>query len=590
MVILLPLDCSLDNLSNFAKLEIIFFDLPMLQVYKRMQKMREKYVDTLAKLYEYATTVYSKKQYTQWYDTKEGGYTYASLKDKSDALSKTLTQYGIGAGDKVAILSQSMPNWSVAFFSLAPFGRIVIPILPDSSQNEVTNIINHSETKAIFVSQKLAGKVSQEVKDKMVLVIDMDTLEIVKADDEHFTCDGKTSVPTPEDIATIIYTSGTTGSAKGVVLSHRNLSSNVITCYHSCKRTSKDRWLSVLPMAHTLEMTLSMLYPMYCGATVYYLPKPPVATLLLKALKIVKPTTMLTVPMIIEKVYKGSVLPTIKNSRTLTWMNEHMNGLMCRIIGMKLKATFGGHISFYGIGGAKLDPEVEKFLLKAKFPYAIGYGLTETSPLLGYSMHGWRSVGSFGYPVYNVKLKLHNVDPATGEGEVVAQGPNVMLGYYKDPVRTKSVFTEDGWFRTSDIAVQDEKGRFYIKGRNNNMILGPSGENIYPEEIENVVNNVEGVSESIIVERNGRLVALVQPSEDFIKWDNESEDKLYEKLDNWKEKILNFTNKNVNKSSQVSSVEVMKEPFEKTATQKIRRFKYKESAPTVEEKNKQEKK
>ena len=550
--------------------------------------MREKYVDTLAKLYEYATTVYSKKQYTQWYDTQKGGYTFASLKEKCDSLSKVLTQYGIGAGDKVAILSQSMPNWSVAFFSLAPYGRIVIPILPDSSTNEVTNIINHSETKAIFVSQKLSGKVSEEVKDKMVLIIDIDTLEIVKSDDDKFTCDGKTSVPTPEDIATIIYTSGTTGSAKGVVLSHRNLSANVITCYHSCKRTSKDRWLSVLPMAHTLEMTLSMLYPMYCGATVYYLPKPPVASLLLKALKVVKPTTMLTVPMIIEKVYKGSVLPTIKNSRTLTWMNEHMNGLMCWIIGMKLKATFGGHMSFYGIGGAKLDPEVEKFLLKAKFPYAIGYGLTETSPLLGYSMHGWRTVGSFGYPVYNVKLKLHNVDPITGEGEVVAQGPNVMLGYYKDPVRTKSVFTEDGWFRTSDIAVQDEKGRFFIKGRNNNMILGPSGENIYPEEIENVVNNVEGVSESIVVERNGRLVALVQPSEDFIQWNNESEDKLYEKLDNWKEKILNFTNKNVSKSSQVSSVEVMKEPFEKTATQKIRRFKYKESAPTVEQEKKSE--
>ena len=562
----------------------------MLQVYKRMQKMREKYVDTLAKLYEYATTVYSKKQYTQWYDTKEGGYTYATLKAKCDELSKVLTQYGIGAGDKVAILSQSMPNWSVAFFSLAPYGRIVIPILPDSSSNEVTNIINHSETKAIFVSQKLANKVSQEVKDKMVLIIDVDTLEVVKADDDKFTCDGKTSVPTPEDIATIIYTSGTTGSAKGVVLSHRNLSANVITCYHACKRTYKDRWLSVLPMAHTLEMTLGMLYPMYCGASVYYLQKPPVASLLLKAMKTVKPTTMLTVPMIIEKVYKGSVLPTIKNSRTLTWMNENMNGLMCRIIGMKLKKTFGGHMTFYGIGGAKLDPEVENFLLKAKFPYAIGYGLTETSPLLGYAMHGWRTVGSFGYPVYNVKLKLHNVDPVTGEGEVVAQGPNVMLGYYKDPVRTKSVFTEDGWFRTSDIAVMDEKGRFFIKGRNNNMILGPSGENIYPEEIENVVNNVEGVSESIIVERNGRLVALVQPNENFIQWDNESEDKLYEKLDSWKEKILSFTNKNVNKSSQVSSVEVMKEPFEKTATQKIRRFKYKESAPTVEQEKKSDKK
>ena len=558
----------------------------MLQLYKRMQRMREKYVDTLAKLFEYGTTVYAKKQYTQWYDTKEGGYTYSEFKNKVDSISKKLTQYGIGAGDKVAILAQSMPNWSVAFFSTVTFGRISIPILPDSSENEVTNILEHSESKVIFVSQRLASKLSQACRDKLTLVIDLDTFEVLKADDEKFTCDGKTSVPTPEDIATIIYTSGTTGSAKGVVLSHRNLASNVITCYHSCKRNHKDRWMSILPMAHTLEMTLGMLYPMYCGASVYYLPKPPVPSLLMKALKIVKPTTMLTVPLIIEKVYKGSVLPTIQKSRTLSWMNEHMNGLMCRIIGMKLKATFGGHVSFYGIGGAKLDPEVEKFLLKAKFPYAIGYGLTETSPLLGYAMHGWRTVGSFGYPVYNVQLKLHNVNPETGEGEVVAKGPNVMLGYYKDPKRTKSVFTEDGWFRTSDIAVQDEKGRFYIKGRNSNMILGPSGENIYPEEIENVINNVEGVSESIVVERDGRLVALVAPQENFIQWDKEGEDKLYEKLDAWKKKLLSITNKNVSKASQVSSVEVMKEPFEKTATQKIRRFKYKDSAPTVEEEQK----
>ena len=202
-------------------------------------------------------------------------------------------------------------------------------------------------------------------------------------------------------------------------------------------------------------------------------------------------------------------------------------------------------------------------------------------------MNGWRTVGSLGYPVYNVKLKLHDVNPETGEGEIVAKGPNVMLGYYKDPKRTKSVFTEDGWFRTSDIAVQDEKGRFYIKGRNNNMILGPSGENIYPEEIENVINNVEGVSESIVVERDGKLVALVQPIDNYIQWDKESEDKFYEKLDSWKAKVIKMVNKNVSKASQVSSVEVMKEPFEKTATQKIRRFKYKDSAPTVEEEKKE---
>ncbi len=191
------------------------------------------------------------------------------------------------------------------------------------------------------------------------------------------------------------------------------------------------------------------------------------------------------------------------------------------------------------------------------------------------------------FPVYNVKLKLINVNPETGEGEIVAKGPNVMLGYYKDPQRTKSVFTEDGWFRTSDIAVMDEKGRYFIKGRNSNMILGPSGENIYPEEIENVINNAEGVSESIVVERDGKLVALVQPQENYIDWNNESEDKIYEKLDAWKEKLLKITNKSVNKSSQINSVEVMKEPFEKTATQKIRRFKYKESAPTVESEQKE---
>ena len=539
-------------------------------------------MDTLGKLYDYATAIFPKNQYTRWVDTKEGGYTYERLKKKSDALSKKLTQYGIGAGDKVAILSQSMPNWSVAFFSLTPFGRIAIPILPDSSENEVTNILEHSESKAIFVSQRLASKVSRKCRDKMTLVIDIDTFEVIQADEEKFTCDGRPAMPMPDDIATIIYTSGTTGSAKGVVLSHRNLTSNVLSCYHTCKRNEKDRWLSILPMAHTLEMTICMLYPMFCGATVYYLSKPPVASILLKALKEVKPTTMLSVPLIIEKVYKSSVLPTIQKSRTLSWMNEHMNTLMCRLIGMKLKTVFGGHITFFGIGGAKMDPEVEAFLLKAKFPYSIGYGLTETSPLLSYAMGRGRAVGSIGYPVKGVKLKLYDVNPETGEGEIVAKGDNVMLGYYKDPSRTRSVFTEDGWFRTNDLAVQDEKGRFYIKGRKNNMILGPSGENIYPEEIENVINNIEGVNESIVVERNGRLVALVQLDENLIEWDKEGEDEFYKKLDARKESILKFVNKQVSKFSKVNDVEVMKEPFEKTATSKIRRFKYKDEAHTIE--------
>ncbi len=550
--------------------------------YKRVQKFREKNLDSLAKLYEYSTTIFEKNSYTKWADSKEGGYTFGQFRKTCDGLSKKLTQYGIGAGDKVAILSQSMPNWSVAFFSIVPFGRIAIPILPDSSENEVTNILKHSESKVIFISERLLPKLSEECKASLTLVIDIDTFEVLKSDDNKFTCDGKVSLPMPDDIATIIYTSGTTGSAKGVVLSHRNLMSNVISSYHTCRRTQKDRWLSILPMAHTLEMTLSMLYPMYVGACVYYLSKPPVSSILMKALKTVKPTTMLSVPLIIEKVYKSSILPTIKKSRTLTWMNIHMNGLMCKIIGIKLKSTFGGHLTFFGIGGAKLDSEVEAFLLKAGFPYAIGYGLTETSPLLSYAMKKGRTPGSIGYPVKGVRLKLHDVNPETGEGEIVAKGDNVMLGYYKDPQRTKSVFTEDEWFRTNDLAIQDEKGRFFIKGRKNNMILGPSGENIYPEEIENVINNVEGVNESIVVERNGRLVALVQLDENMINWDEKREDKFYEQLDSFKESLMKKVNKNVSKTSKINSVEVMKEPFEKTATSKIRRFKYKDSAPTVE--------
>mgnify|MGYP003292303789 CR=1 FL=1 len=220
----------------------------MLQVYKRMKKMREKYVDTLAKLYEYATTVYSKKQYTQWYDTKEGGYTYGSFKTSCDNISKLLTQYGIGASDKVAILSQSMPNWSVAFFATVSFGRISIPILPDSSENEVTNIINHSESKVIFVSRRLIGKISQEIMDRMTLVIDTDSFDIIKADDSKFTCDGKVSQPMPDDIAAIIYTSGTTGLSKGVMLSNRNLCSDLFLVKENIRLTEKDRSLSLLPL------------------------------------------------------------------------------------------------------------------------------------------------------------------------------------------------------------------------------------------------------------------------------------------------------------------------------------------------------
>lgn len=544
-----------------------------MKFYKKSNSFRESYIDTLGKLYDYSTIRYANNRVSKVIDTDKE-YTYAGFKAQCDSLSKQLTQFGIGASDKVAILSQNMPEWTVAFFATVPFGRIAIPILPESSANEVTNILNHSESKVLFVSKKLLPNVSRESIDKLTLVIDIETFEFIKQDNDKFTCDGKVAMPMPDDIATIIYTSGTTGNAKGVVLSHRNLTSCVASCFHAQPRNEKDRWLSILPMSHTLELTLGVLYPMYVGACVYYMSKPPVPALLLKAIQAVKPTTMLSVPLIIEKIYRSSIVPTIKKSRVLSWMNTHMNLLMCKIIGLKLKKTFGGHLSFFGIGGAKLDTEVETFLLRAGFPYAVGYGLTETSPLLSFTVGKTRAPGSIGYTVKNVELRLDNINPETGEGEIVAKGPNVMLGYYKDPERTRKAFTADGWFRTNDLACIDEKGRYYIKGRLSNMILGSSGENIYPEEIEQVINGIDDVDESIIVPRDGKLVALVTFNENVIDWNQEGEDEFFRKIEEYKTRILGIVNKNVNRTSKVSAVQILREPFEKTATRKIRRFKY----------------
>jgi long-chain acyl-CoA synthetase len=547
----------------------------MRRISKTLKRWRENNIDTLGTLYDYSTTKYRDNKQSQVIDG-ELFYTYGSFKEKCEFLSRKLSQYGIGAGDKVAILSHNTPNWTVAFFACVPFSRIAVPILVDSSENEVTNILQHSDSKVIFISEKLLYKLSKESLNRMRLVVDIDTFETIKADDEGFTGDGTVAVPTPNDVAAIIYTSGTTGTAKGVMLSHRNFIANVMACNYSHKCTDKDSCISILPMAHTYELSLGVLYPIYCGATAYYLSTPPVPALLIAALKKIRPTALLTVPLIIEKIYRNSVLPTIRKSKALSWLNEHHNRLMCLIIGLKLKKILGGRLNFFGIGGAKLDTIVEEFLWKARFPYAIGYGLTETAPLICHAMGKDRYPGSIGYPVYGVEMRLDNVNPETREGEIVVKGDNVMLGYYKDPERTREAFTEDGWFKTNDVASMDDKGRYYIKGRVGNMIVGPSGENIYPEEIESLINEIEGVNEAIIVERKGKLVALIRFDENIIDWGCEGEAEFYEKIEAIKAMVMNDVNKRVSKNSKINYVEVMKEPFDMTATRKIRRYKYRE--------------
>ncbi len=545
--------------------------------YKQRLRFRETNNTTLRRVYEYSTTKYRSRKATQYVDGGQA-YTYGSFRDAVERLSSRMSRYGISAGDKVAILSQNMPNYLVAFFSVTAFGRVVVPILPDSSENEVTNILTHSESRVIFISKRLMPRLSAACSERMTLVIDIETFEFIKKNKDDFQCDGSVKDPQPDDLATIIYTSGTTGKAKGVMLSHRNLCHNLVASFKAQPCFKTDRFLSILPIAHTYEMGVSSVYSFYVGACVYYLQKPAAPSVLLPALKKVRPTIMLSVPLVIEKVIKNSVFPTIKKSRVLSWMNRRTPRILHRIIGSRLVKTFGGYLRFFGIGGAKLDPVVEKFLKDCHFPYSPGYGLTETSPLVcNVLVNRRKRIGSIGVASWKVDIRLDNMDPVTGEGEIVCRGDNVMLGYYKDPERTMSVLDDDGWFHTSDIACCDKDGYYYIKGRLNNTILGPSGENIYPEEIEQVINNIEGVDESLVVERDGRLVALVKFDDNVLDWNQASEDQFFETLEARKKAVMEWVNKAVGKNSKIGEVDAMKEPFEKTATQKIRRFLYKNS-------------
>lgn len=533
--------------------------------------MRE--FESLAELFKYSTKKYAKRPAIEFLNGEQR-YTYAEFEEQCRNLTKIISNFGINPYDKIAILSQNMPNWTVAFFTIVAYGRVAVPMLPGLSENEVTNILTHSDTKVLFVSRKLLNRVSVEMQARMALIIALDDFSIISQRDDCYTCDGKISYPQPDDLAALIYTSGTTGAAKGVMLSHRNLCQNISASWYAHHVYKRDVFLSILPMAHTYEMSIGLLYPFARGSKVVYLQKPPTPAILLPALRQVRPTTILTVPLIIEKIYRGSVLPTINKSKFLSWLNGWAPNLLALMVGHKLLLTLGGRIKFFGIGGSKLDLEVEKFLRKAKFPYAIGYGLTETAPLICTAGPKVTRLGSTGKAAHGVLVRLDNINTETGEGEIVTKGPHVMRGYYKDYTRTLAAMTEDGWFRTGDLATVDRKGRYSIKGRIGSLILGPSGENIYPEEIEGVINNMEGVNESLVVERDGHLVALVQMNENMLDWKTEGGDKFVDEITKLQKSIKDYVNSKVNSNSKIAEVEIRREQFEKTATNKIRRFLY----------------
>ena len=386
--------------------------------------------------------------------------------------------------------------------------------------------------------------------------------------------------PTEDDIAAIIYTSGTTGHSKGVVLTHKNLTFNAVDTLKIQKIVETDRFLSVLPLSHTYECTLGLIIPTLTGACVYYLDKPPTARVLLPAMQEVKPTVMLTVPLIIEKIFRMKIVPTFTHSAVLRRLYKigAVRKKLHAVAGKKLHKSFGGALHFFGIGGALLAPDVEQFLRDSKFPYAIGYGLTETSPMVAGCTPKKTRYRSTGPALPDLEVKIINPSPETGQGEIWVRGDSVMKGYFKDPERTAEVITPDGWFKTGDLGVFDADGYLYIKGRSKNMILGPSGENIYPEEIESVINEHENVLESLVFELEGKIVARIhlnyEELDRLFVAEKMSESQIKKRIQDMLEMIRQNVNNRVSSFSRVYRVIEQTEPFEKTPTQKIKRFLY----------------
>jgi long-chain acyl-CoA synthetase len=513
---------------------------------------------------------------------------YRSLGERTEEIRAFLNRQGIQPDDKIALISENMPHWGVSYFGITSYGAVVVPVLVDFSLVEIKNILKHSEAKGLFISQKVYQKIGSELEFDGFIIQLNDFTSLPTGEPMHQT-DSTVEMPMaeqhrvqPEDLACIIYTSGTTGRSKGVMLTNENLVWDAFQCTTIHPVSDSDVLLSVLPLAHTYECTLGLILGTMQGTTTHYIDRAPTANVLMPLLKEIRPTMMLTVPLIIEKFFAVGVKPKLTKTKLMRFIYSvrPFQRLLHKAAGKKMYKVFGSRLEFFGIGGAAVAPEVERFLRDAGFPYSCGYGLTETAPMIfGASVPKtvYRSVGPV---MQGVEAKLININALTGEGEVVVRGRNVMRGYYKEPDMTADVLDDEGWFRTGDLGILDKSGNLFLKGRCKNMILGASGENIYPEEIEAIINGMDGVVESVVYQHKGKLVAQVYlNAEEFSKKYHELlktaidyEEELKKRLDVYLKELKEKVNQSVGKHAQLSDVHRTDEPFEKTATMKIKRF------------------
>jgi len=536
---------------------------------------------TLKALFDRSTKLYSMHDALGWVNGEM--MTYDELNTKVISMANLLKENGITKGDKVVLLSQNMPNWAVAYFAITYYGGVVVPVLPDFHKADVHHILRHSEAKAVFVSDAHLATIEDDEDSDINFVIKLDTLEIVEELTnksyieklkEKMNILPKDTFADEDDLASLIYTSGTTGHSKGVMLSNKNLVTNALSAFDNFDINTNDVALSILPLAHTFECTVGMTVPIVHGGSIRYIDKAPTPSVLMKAFKSVRPTMMLSVPLIIEKIYKSKIVPNIdesfiaRNLYKIAFFRKKLN----KIAGKKLLASFGGRLRFFGIGGAALSKYVEKFLYEADFPYVIGYGLTETAPMLagGTIVYERAKLYSTGKPMHGVELKI--VD-----GEIYAKSPSIMMGYYKDKEQTAEVMDGE-WFLTGDLGRIDDDGTLFISGRSKNVIIGQSGENIYPEQIESTINKQREVLDSLVMQVDSKLVARVHLDYELIdkKFNarNRPEAKVKEDIANFLEEMRKDINTQVSSFSRMTKFIEQIEPFVKTPTKKIKRFLY----------------
>ena len=516
-------------------------------------------------------------------------YTYQQMGKRAQEIGFLLRQLGAVKGSRVLLLSENCPEWALFYFGIALAGSVSVPLLTGFSGEQIQNIARHAEISAVCLSRSFADRFEQTAFSKIPFIyIDSITdnengseitasvngsetqIQLRKSEEDTLLQNNPDINAGGEDenaLATIIYTSGTQGNSKGVMLSGKNIISSAIFTLGYINLNTRDRMLSVLPLAHSYECCLGFLAPMIGGSFITYLDRPPSPSVLLPAVKIVRPTVMAAVPLLIEKIYNNGIAPKLTNSRLYKF--PLTRPLAVRVAGRKLISALGGSIRYVGIGGSPLSPEVEKFLRGARFPYAIGYGLTETAPLTAGSKALKFPIRCVGTPPKGVKIRIvkHASIKEPGVGEIQIKGPHVMLGYYNDAERTAEAFTQDGWLRTGDLGRAGKKNRLFISGRLKALILGPSGENIYPEEIESLLGTSSLIEDALVyLGKKGELIAMVNLTE--------AAKAAAGKIENTLEDLRSWVNKKLASFSRLSKIEILHEPFEKTPTMKIKRYLY----------------